>query len=170
MPHRQIYTGERHAHFITFSCYKRRRLLDHDSVKRVVLGCLSAQLKRLAATCVGFVIMPNHVHALLWFSGQEQLSELMEHWKQASSVRIKNLLAEKFSAYAAHLPPEEPIWQARYYDFNVVSSEKVEEKLNYIHENPVKAKLVERAVDWPWSSVRFYKLGRSVGVPIARLE
>jgi putative transposase len=170
MPHRRIYIGEQHAHFVTLSCYKRRRLLDHDSVKRVVLGCLSAQLQRLAAVCVGFVIMPDHVHTLLWFPEQEWLSQLMEHWKQASSARIKNLVAAKLPAYAAHLPPEEPIWQARYYDFNVISCEKAEEKLRYMHENPVKGGLVERAVDWPWSSARYYELGRSVGVPIARLE
>ena len=43
---RRIYDTERHAHFITFSCYKRRRLLDVDRSKRIVLGMLNSQLAR----------------------------------------------------------------------------------------------------------------------------
>jgi putative transposase len=35
-----------------------------------------------------------------------------------------------------------------------------------MHLNPVRAKLVERAIDWKWSSARFYELGDCVGVPL----
>jgi hypothetical protein len=51
---RRIYDTERHAHFITFSCYKRRRLLDVDRSKRIVLGVLNSQLARQKGRCVGF--------------------------------------------------------------------------------------------------------------------
>ena len=57
-----------HAHFVTFSCYRRRRLLDHDRAKRILLGVLNSQLASRDATCVGFVVMPDHVHAIVWFS------------------------------------------------------------------------------------------------------
>ena len=57
-----------YVHFITFSCYHRRRLLDHDQPKRILLGILTDELAKFEARCVGFVIMPDHVHAL----GREQ--------------------------------------------------------------------------------------------------
>ena len=47
-------------------------------------------------------------------------------------------------------------WQARFYDFNVYSEWKKQEKLNYIHENLVKRGLVSHPRDWPWSSWGFY--------------
>jgi putative transposase len=50
-------------------------------------------------------------------------------------------------------------WQKRFYDFNVWSSEKKKEKLNYIHANPVQRKLVAHPEEWPWSSWSFYASG-----------
>jgi REP element-mobilizing transposase RayT len=46
---------------------------------------------------------------------------------------------------------------------NIWSEKKRLEKLNYMHNNPVKRGLVAQPGDWPWSSWRFYYLGdRSV--------
>ncbi len=38
--------------------------------------------------------------------------------------------------------------------------------LDYMHLNPVRAGLVEKAVDWAWSSARYFDSGKSVGVPL----
>ena len=59
------------------------------------------------------------------------------------------------------------VWQSRYYGFNVYSRSKIEEKLDYIHMNPVRAGLVKRAVDWTYSSARWYLERRPVGIPIS---
>lgn len=40
------------------------------------------------------------------------------------------------------------------------------QELVYIHQNPVRAGLVERCVDWPWSSARWYEENKSVGTTI----
>ena len=53
----------------------------------------------------------------------------------------------------------EPFWQARYYDFNVWSAQKLTEKLKYLHRDPVTRGLVEKPEDWPWSSYRHYLTG-----------
>jgi ferritin-like protein len=55
-----------------------------------------------------------------------------------SSVGIQKLLQTMLVAYAAELPEREPIRQQRYYDFNVDSPRKLEEKLRDMHENPVR--------------------------------
>jgi hypothetical protein len=52
-----------------------------------------------------------------------------------------------------------PIWQKRFYDFNVSSSEKRIEKLRYMHRNPVKRGLVTAPEDRKWSSFRAYACG-----------
>jgi putative transposase len=53
----------------------------------------------------------------------------------------------------------EHFWQRRFYDFNVWSAKKVREKLDYMHANPVKRKLVPHPKDWPWSSWSYYENG-----------
>ena len=52
-------------------------------------------------------------------------------------------------------------WQKRFYDFPVWSKEKRIEKLNYIHQNPVKRGLVQEPDQWKWSSYRYYAYGES---------
>ena len=51
-----------------------------------------------------------------------------------------------------------PFWQARFYDFNVWTTKKRVEKLQYMHRNPVKRGLVALPELWRWSSYRFYLL------------
>jgi REP-associated tyrosine transposase len=169
MSKRRIYDQQKHAHFVTFSCYRRRRLLDDDRAKRIVLGTLNAQLRRLHGQCVGFVVMPNHVHAIVWFDQSGRLSEFMKQWKRTSSFRISRLLENTLTRYHDHAS-DSPVWQSKYYGFNVYSRKKLEEKLIYIHHNPVRAGLVEKACDWRFSSARHYELGKSVGVTITWLE
>ncbi|MBU2228957.1 transposase [Patescibacteria group bacterium] len=55
-----------------------------------------------------------------------------------------------------HTPSENTIWQKSFYDFNIYSDEKLTEKLNYIHYNPVKAGLCKKPGDWIRSSYLFY--------------
>ncbi len=166
MSERQIYDDEKHAQFITFSCYKRRKLLNFDPAKRIVIGTLGSQLATHDGLCIGFVIMPEHVHCLVWFDEPGHLSPFMNHWKDQTSLKIKALYAKQFPEYCSTIEETDPAWQARYYPFNVFTEKKLAQKLDYMHLNPVRRGLVVRAVDWKWSSARWYLQGRSVGIPI----
>ena len=75
---RRIIDDQLYCHFVTFSCHRRRRLLDEDHPKRILLGQLNEQLDRQQATCVGFVVMPDHVHLMVWFPETGQLSRFMQ--------------------------------------------------------------------------------------------
>jgi len=166
MTDRRIYDDEKDAQFITFSCYKRRKLLNTDAAKRIVIGTLGSQLVTHVGLCIGFVIMPEHVHCLVWFNEPKHVSPFMNHWKDQTSIRIKELYRTKFPAYASTIDEADPAWQSRYYPFNVFSEKKLAEKLDYMHLNPVRRGLVIRAVDWKWSSARWHLLGKTVGIPI----
>jgi putative transposase len=50
-------------------------------------------------------------------------------------------------------------WQPRFHDFNVYSRYKLRQKLEYMHENPVKRGLVKNPGEWIWSSFWFYEKG-----------
>jgi putative transposase len=154
---RRIVDDALYAHFVTFSVFHRRRLLDHDHPKRIVLGVLNALLAETSSRCVGFVLMPDHVHAVLWFPKTGQLSAFMHEWKW---------YREDAPNYSAEFGEGDRFWQPKYYAFEIFSRQKLEEKLTYLHLNPVRAGFVDRAVAWRWSSARWYELRRTVGVPI----
>lgn len=61
-------------------------------------------------------------------------------------------------------------WQPKYYPFEIYTKEKMLEKLNYMHENPVRKGLAAQTTDWKWSSARWYEWRKSVGVPIEWVE
>ena len=166
MPPRRIINYPGHAHFVTFSTYQRRRFLDSPETRDIVLEALQKCLVSHQTLCAGFVIMPDHVHAILSGAEDFEISPFIQVWKKTSSYRIKKFFARELDAYRGLCPKDCPIWQARFYDFNVDSNEKFNEKIEYMHQNPVVAKLTETALDWAWSSARFYELGESAGVSI----
>ncbi|MBX3448918.1 MAG: transposase [Planctomycetaceae bacterium] len=166
MDKRRIIDDALYTHFVTFSVSQRRKLLDHDHPKRILLGVLNHQLQSFAAKCVGFVIMPEHVHALIWLPETGQLLRFLHGWKRMSSFTIRQWYREHAPNYCEEFGEGERFWNPKYYAFEVDNEAKLEEKLVYIHLNPVRRDLVGRPEEWQWSSARWYIAGRSVGVPI----
>jgi putative transposase len=155
-----------HAYFLTFSCYKKRRLLDEDRCKRVVIQSTLEQLQKRNGQCLGFVIMPDHIHAIIRFTEDGQLVPFIQYWKKTSSYRLKSVFREYYQQYLSLPNLNDPIWQRHYYSFNIQTEEKLLEKLGYIHSNPVKAGLAETPEAWLYSSARFYENGRSGAIAI----
>lgn len=156
-----------HAHFITFSCHRNRHLLGIDTAKRIFLHRLDREINRHEAGCAGFVVMPDHVHFIVQFPETGYLVTFIKNLKRLSSFHIKQFLYGRMPEKSTSFDKASPVWQRRYHDFNITTYGKLIEKLIYMHENPVRAGLVERADDWPFSSARWYLHGRPVGVTIS---
>ena len=67
MATRRIFDAEQHAQFVTFSCFRRRRLLDHAGIRDRFVTITAEKLREHRGICTGFVVMPDHVHAIVWF-------------------------------------------------------------------------------------------------------
>ena len=104
-----------YIHFVTFSCYKRRRIFEFDDANRIALGSLNARLKEFSAICSGFVLMPDHVHCMLWFPVPGQLSRFLREWKRTSSFAIKERMRTRGWNYRSFIATDDPIWQANFY-------------------------------------------------------
>src|ERR1700735_1886021 len=135
--------GQRHLHFITCSCYRRRPLLGTARKRNVFLKILDEVRERYRFSLVGYVVMPEHIHLLISEPKVGNTSTGMQALKQrvARSLRRKsrrrnpNQLPLWLDERGA-MPRS--FWQRRFYDFNVWSGKKRIEKLNYMHMNPVK--------------------------------
>ena len=82
-----------------------------------------------------FLLMPDHLHAVLSFARSESMSEVIRDWK-------------RFHTRVNHV-----IWQDGYFDHRLRADERgtqLTAKLNYIRQNPVVAGLCVRVEDWPW--------------------
>jgi len=110
----------------------------------------------------GYVVMPNHIHLLISEPAKGTPPTVMQVLKQRVSRRIRRKPRKKVSFQQLRLPFRHAhdflrqFWQSRFYDFNVWSHTKFVEKLQYMHMNPVKRKLVAHPKDWTWSSFLFY--------------
>jgi putative transposase len=164
MPKRlkRIY-GFGHLHFLTFSCYRRLPLLASVRARNTFVRVLGEVRREYDFKLVGYVIMPEHVHLLISEPIRANPSIVLKMLKQRVSreLRAKGRrrvpAGQSSFAFARSETPLRQFWQRRFYDFNVWSRKKKIEKLNYMHMNPVKRRLVENPRDWPWSSFNFYQ-------------
>lgn len=91
-----------------------------------------------------WVIMPNHVHAIVWPMPNHLLSGILKSWKQYTARHGKRLLGLK----------TEEFWQREAYDHWIRNDEEKARIARYIRNNPVSAGLCARPEDWQWSSAR----------------
>jgi REP element-mobilizing transposase RayT len=122
--------------------------------RELALNSLSETRTTQGFVLFGYVVMPDHVHALFAvISGS--LPDIMHRWKRSSAHSIQKARGKRG-----------PLWQARYFDFICRRTRDVANKLDYIHQNPVVAGLVNHADEWRWSSAGFYsKTGAPPIVP-----
>jgi putative transposase len=148
MPHGlKRFQQSRQSHFITFTCYHRRRGFDSPGLYDHFVQILEQMRCRFGLSVYGYVAMSEHVHLLVSEPERGLLADALHYLKLSFAKRVG---AGVF-------------WQKRYYDRNVRDEREFEEKLRYIHRNPVKRGLCERPEDWTWSSYRHYAL-REKGV------
>jgi putative transposase len=176
-PPRQVFDIEGHAFFLTFSCYRRLSLLGRDRCKRMVLGTLDAVSWRHQVGVVGYCVMPNHMHALVRPVRAGTLSVFMQQWKRLTSAAIQQFLRlgqpDDFSPFGKYVRDGAGVvhvWQPKYYAFNVFTPAKAIEKLEYMHNNPVRAGLVDDPCAWPWSTAAHFLQGRRVPVRLVPMD
>lgn len=144
------------VHFVTVSCFRRKPLLGTTALRDLFQAILFETRDRYRFELKAYVIMPEHVHLIARLSKDATLATILQVLKQRYSVAMKKRALPLYRAIeqqTAH-PPPMPVWETRYYDFNLHDPETMQRKIGYIHQNPVKRGLVNHARDWPWSSYR----------------
>jgi putative transposase len=155
-------------HEFTFSCFKRRPLLTNDTWRSYLAECLDAANERFSFQLIAFVFMPEHVHLLtLPLDDEPAIAKYLAVAKRPVSNLVKRDLQSFGSPLLKSLTIQERpgktvfrFWQeGPGYDRNLRSEKVILRAIDYIHENPVRRGLCRRAVDWRWSSARWYADG-----------
>ena len=141
-------TASEGTFFITTITYNRRRLFQVARNANLFLETLQHYRSEGAYKLHAFVVMPDHAHLLLTPQNRT-ISQVMNRIKGGFSRR----LASNF-----------PIWQRGFADHLVLTRAEFESRRAYIHQNPVRAHLVERADLYRWSSA-YKNKGREESPP-----
>jgi len=157
--------------FITASTYRRTPVFLSDRFRNCFVQKLEEVRRELHFLLAGWVLMPEHFHILIRPEPAETTSLIMKGLKEEWARRIikalreniqfpwcENTLAELRLPPTVHDESHYRLWQRRFYPFKVFSEGKFQEKLDYLHNNPVTRGLVNSPGDWAWSSWRFYFL------------
>ena len=177
--HLRRYNEPGHTHFWTISCYRRLQFFHDDGMKRVVIEALRTLQTRLGVCLVGYVVMPEHVHVLLYphtrasdapipignvlqtfkqYVGRHGKQRLRDVWH-----RRQRLWSEPLNRWARGSFDKQAVMNTRGYDRNIFTERELRVKLDYCHKNPITRGLVDDAAHWRWSSYRFYEFAdRSV--------
>ncbi|MFH1366694.1 MAG: transposase [Patescibacteria group bacterium] len=124
----------------------------------VIINDLNFYRQKFQFQLHGYVIMPNHLHLILTIGSIGNVSEIMRDFKGHTSYEINKLLKNKSG-----------FWQEDFYEHTIRNEQDFAEKMNYIHNNPVKSNFVKNPADFKYSSFRNYYLNDDSVIKIDKI-
>ena len=162
-------------HMLTFSCFKRLPLLSKDRSRKWMLDAIQLGRERELYDLWAYVIMPEHVHMVVLPRENVQISQILALVKQSMAKRAMPWIRENAPGFLTKLESRSKgksthqFWQrGGGYDRNLRSVSDIHEKIDYIHANPVRRKLVDTPGQWPWSSYHTWETGKDAPIPVDR--
>jgi REP-associated tyrosine transposase len=162
MTHRFLISQDSPVLYITLVTKNRLPVFRTEQMREFICGAIDEARRSAAFLLFAYVVMLDHLHLLT--SRPSTNSDLLRVLKGLTARRVIDHLKE--NNYASSLKKLEHCVQERNYKYSLWQTEKnvfpiyseklFMQKLNYIHQNPVRAGLVERAIDYRWSSARIW--------------
>lgn len=165
---KKSYRIEGSIFYITSNIYSRLQIFTRPSFIIPIIDSLNYYRYQYACTLLGYVIMPDHIHLVLWPQDTSIVTEFMRDFKRFTSGRITRQAKLEDETYwlakfeGAGLETgraDYKVWQDSFWEQCIYTEDFLRQKLNYIHLNPVRAGIVEDVAEYPYSSYRNYYLG-----------
>jgi REP element-mobilizing transposase RayT len=155
-------------HFLTFQVVDWIDIFTRKIYKDIIIDSFKYSIENKGFQIFAYVIMSNHIH-LIANSSDGKLSENIRDIKKFTSRNIietmlsvtesrKDWILNRFKLNASHHKSNTnyQVWTHENHAMLLYSNGFIQEKINYIHENPVRAGIVERPEDYLYSSARNY--------------
>ena len=174
---------DQHAvHFITFSVVEWVDVFTRKTYADIVIQSLLYCINNKGLKLHGWCIMSNHIHLII-STANGNLSDILRDFKKFTSKEIittiennkqesrKNwmLWIFKKAGEKNSRNKEYQFWQQDNHPIQLETVEFTLDKLNYMHNNPVKAGIVDKAEEYLFSSAREYYFGKGGLLPIEHL-
>lgn len=134
-----------YSYFVTTITFKRKPIFAEPKNCQILLVTLEYFKLILDYRIFAFCLMPDHIHLILQPQGQHDLSYIMK--------MIKGSFARKYNKIRLQYGK---VWQDSYYETGIRDSFELIKKIEYIHNNPVRANIVISPEEYLFSSFRHY--------------
>ncbi len=158
------------VYFITFSTVQWIDIFTRDCSRKIVIDSLNYCIINKGLTIYAWVLMTNHVHLVCRSSGNNNLSDILRDLKKFTAVQIIRELSSNYqesrkswiqwllrsSGLESSSNKKYQLWQHDNHPIELTTNEQIDQKIEYIHQNPVRAGFVTLAETWQYSSARDY--------------
>ena len=159
---------EREFYFITYSVTEWYPVFTKSEYFDVLIDSLSYCRRNKGLKIHAYVIMLNHVHLIIsrWESSPNSISDIIRDHKRYTSKRITQQLSDENQKLALSVFCKEKsegtrdsfnVWQAGFHPVILLHEKMFIQKMEYIHNNPVKKGYVRKPEHWYYSSASYYE-------------
>jgi putative transposase len=148
------------CYYLTAVAKDRLPIFGSDTLKSIACSALDEARRSGDFSVYAYVVMPDHFHVItdsvlrpsntLQFingiTARRIINYLKEHNYQASLKKLRHGIKPRRYSYS--------LWDHHPDARLLLTEEMLMQRVHYTHQNPVRAKLIERAEDYRWSSVR----------------
>ncbi|HEY6564152.1 MAG TPA: hypothetical protein VIY86_06620 [Pirellulaceae bacterium] len=173
-PHRRNYNEPGHAHELTFSCYHRFQFLKSERTCQWLAEAIDVARAKFCFDLWAYVFMPEHAHLVVHpREPVYDIADIRKAIKSPVASRAIKFLEVEAPEWLPRITrqrgdkSERLFWQSGGgYDRNLTEPKTLMQVIDYIHMNPVRRGLVDRAEQWKWSSAAwFLGTGRPPMIP-----
>jgi putative transposase len=124
------------TYFVTSITYQRRRLFQVETNARLFLETLQHYRSEGKYKLHAFVVMPDHIHLLI----------------TPLEVTVERAVGLIKGGFSHRMGSKFPVWQKSFTERRMRDADEFIWRREYIHQNPVRAHMVQSAEDYPFSS------------------
>ena len=151
------------CYYLTSVAKDRLPVFKTDIVRQIVCNALNEARKSGGIMIFAYVIMLDHIHLIT--DSVRTIADVLRFTNGIAAKRVLDYLKENnFESSLAKLREQQKsrnhkysLWQHHPNAFSILGEDTMMQKVNYIHQNPVKAELVERTQDYRFSSARLWR-------------
>jgi Transposase and inactivated derivatives len=157
------------THFLTFTIMGWIDIFTRKCYRDLILESFKFCREKKSLQIGAYVIMSNHIHTI-WTAPNRNLSDIVRDFKTYTSQAITDMIKKehesrrewllymfRFFGNGTNANEEFKVWTSDNHPEEIYSDAFLQTKLNYIHQNPVKAGLVEKASHYLYSSAANYE-------------
>lgn len=162
-------TTTEEAYFITITTVGWIDVFTRLNQKNVIINALQYCQENKGLEIYGYCIMSSHIHLLCKGTDGFILSDIIRDFKKFTSKKIvqtifdepesrREWMLDYFQKACEHLKKNQSykVWQNGYHAEHIYSNTFIKQKMDYIHNNPVKDKIVALPEDYYFCSARNY--------------
>lgn len=153
--------AKQHPDFITTTCLEWKPILENDSFKDIIISSLRFLSNENRVTVYGFVIMINHFHLVWQIKGDHAREDVQRDFLKFTGQQILKQLRNESSPLQDELlvnakDRKRQVWERNSLSVPLWSNDVIWQKIDYIHNNPVRAGLCKYPEEYKYSSAQFY--------------